>query len=247
MHGTHIPIRTWVLVLFEMVSDKNGLAAREVERKYGMTPRSAWHLTQRIREAMARGGIVETLTGTVQADELFHGGKPQNRHASDPRPRGAQTEKSIVFTIVHPESGEARSRVIPNVTAVTLRKALEEHVDPSRSTLHTDQFMGYWTAAWGFESHQSVNHAQGEYVRYTKSGKVTTNNVEGYFSQLARSIDGTHHAVSREHLERYLAEFDFRYSTRKISDADRLAMLVGRIGGKRLEYRTLIGRDQRAA
>ncbi len=243
MHGTKIPIRTWVFVLFEMCTDKNGLAAREVERKYGLTPRSAWHMTQRIREAMARGGITTTFTGTVQVDEAFHGGKPQNRHKSDRRPRGAQTKKNIILSIVHNETKEVRSRVIPNITGNTLRKAIEEHVDPSRSVLHTDEYMAYWNVGWYFQAHETVNHSKDVYVRTAKSGRVvTTNAVEGYFSQLQRSLDGTHHAISAKHLERYLAEFDFRYSTCKISDEERMERLVGRVGGKRLEYRTLTGR-----
>ncbi len=236
-HGTKIPLRTWLLVLAQVCSAKNGISAREVARMHEITPESAWHMVHRIREAMKLDPLAGILTGTVEADELFHGGKPQNRHASDPRPRGAQTKKSIVFTIVHPESGEARSRIIPNVNSGTLRKALEEHVDPSRTTLHTDNFMGYFTAGWGFQQHKSVNHAHGEYVR----GNVTTNRVEGFFSQLARSIDGTHHAVSHKHLERYVTHFEFMYSTCKLNDSARMRRLLGQVTGRRLSYRSLAG------
>jgi hypothetical protein len=84
-----------------------------------------------------------------------------------------------------------------------------------------------------FASHSTVDHEAGEYAR----GDVTTNRAENYFSQLKRSIDGTHHHVSRDHLNRYLAEFDFRYSTCKMSDSDRMARLVGKVGSRRLTYR----------
>jgi hypothetical protein len=102
------------------------------------------------------------------------------------------------------------------------------------STLHTDAAPTYASLAGQFAGHESVNHNAGEYVR----GNVTTNKAEGYFSQLKRSIDGTHHHVSAEHLPRYLAEFDYRYSTRKMSDQERFATLMGQVCGRRLTYRT---------
>lgn len=84
-HGTKIPLRTWVLVIFEMCASKNGVAAREVERKYGVCPRTAWHMLHRIREAMKGDGLLETMRGTIIADETWIGGDPQNRHGANPR------------------------------------------------------------------------------------------------------------------------------------------------------------------
>ena len=99
--------------------------------------------------------------------------------------------------------------------------------------LHTDSSSAYNLISPRVASHETVNHTIGEYVR----DGVTTNRAEGYFGQLKRSIDGTHHQVSVEHLPRYLAEFDFRYSTRKISDTRRMERLMGQVGGRRLMYR----------
>lgn len=230
MHGTKIPVRTWVFVLFEMAASKNGVAAREIERKYGVTARSAWFLTHRIREAMKHGGITVRMTGTVVADETFIGGLNGNRHASK---RDRSIPKTPVLTLIHKESGQARSRVVPDVTGRTLKRAMQEQVHNS-SILHTDEARAYQTFGWMFAGHETVNHSGGEYAR---DGKVSTNQVENFFSQLKRSLDGTHHHVSREHLARYLAEFDFRFSTRETTDADRFRMLVGRVGGRRLTYR----------
>jgi hypothetical protein len=120
------------------------------------------------------------------------------------------------------------------VTGATLAKAISEQVDVTASHLHTDSWVGYHQIGEQIVLHETVNHRQGEYVR----GNVTTNHAEGYFSQLKRGIDGTHHYVSREHLPRYLAEFDFRYSTRKMSDAARMMKLVGQTTGRRLTYRS---------
>jgi transposase-like protein len=137
------------------------------------------------------------------------------------------------MALVSRETGEVRSRIVPNIRRETLREAIAEQVDMLNVHLHTDQLASYRLIAGDFASHSAVHHGEREYVR----GDVSTNQAETFFSQLKRSIDGTHHHVSREHLERYLAEFDFRYSTCKDSDAERMDALVGRVGGRRLLYK----------
>jgi transposase-like protein len=236
MHGTKIPVRTWVFVIFEMCASKNGVSAREIERKYGLCPRSAWFLTQRIREAMKDDGL-SMFTGTITADETWIGGRPHARHLGkrgDGTP--GKTEKQPVLALVNRTTGEVRSRVVPDVTGMTLRKAIAEQVDMGRSVLHTDKGKQYIVLGREFERHESVDHGMDEYVR----GDVTTNHAENFFSQLKRSIDGTHHHVSRDHLGRYLAEFDYRYSTKRATDADRVDELMRRAAGRRLAYKPLI-------
>ena len=128
-------------------------------------------------------------------------------------------------------NGEARSQVVERVTGDTLGKILVEHMEPD-SVLMTDEYAAYRKPGQQFTAHHTVNHSRGEYAR----GFVTTNTVEGYFSQLKRSIDGTHHHVSKRHLPKYLGEFDFRYSTRKMTDGERTALTIKRAEGKRLRY-----------
>ena len=240
--GSKIPVRTWLLVVFEMCAAKNGISAREIERKYDLTAKTAWFMLHRIREAMRRDPLASLLSGTVVSDETWIGGDPKNWHAHK-REGGVQgkTDKTPVLSLVDKHTGEVRSRVVPDVTGHTLRKAMAEVVDMAPSELHTDEGGQYNAVGKEFRAHESVTHSAGEYVRKTPRGKVTTNRVEGYFSQLKRSIDGTHHHVSRKHLPRYLAEFDFRYSTRQVNDTERTAMLLGRVGGKRLTYKPLRG------
>ncbi len=235
MHGTKIPVRTWVFVIFEMCSSKNGVSAREIERKYGLCPRSAWHLTHRIREAMRDNGL-DMFVGTIVADETWIGGKPANRHGHK-RGSGGQgiSDKTPVLTLVNVTTGKARSQVIADVTGFTLRKAIAERVNMADSVLHTDSGRQFLPVGREFVAHERVDHNIGEYVR----GDVTTNQAEGYFSQLKRSLDGTHHRISRAHLDRYLAEFDYRYSTREISDAERVDDLLTRVAGRRLTYKPL--------
>lgn len=237
-HGSKVPVRTWLFVIFEMCASKNGVSAREIERKYDLTAKTAWFLLHRIREAMKREPLAGLLSGTVVADETWIGGTPANRHRTDPReqarPSGA-TDKTPVLSLIHYETREVRSRVVRGVDAVTLRSAIGENVDRARTMLHTDSAGPYKVIAKDMRGHESVDHAAGEYVR----NGVSTNFAENYFSQLKRSIDGTHHRVSVEHLDRYLAQFDFLYSLCRRSDSFRMRELIGRTGGRRLTYQPL--------
>jgi transposase-like protein len=236
MHGSKISLRIWVLVIFEMCADKNGISAREVERKYGVCPRSAWHMLHRIRAAMANG-IMEPMEGVIVADETFFGGLEGNKHVGKRAGVGGPGGKTVVLTLIESHTGRARSRVIPNVSSATLEKALSEQVHMTFSSLYTDEARGYQQVGRQFLAHETVNHSEDQYVRRLPGRTVTTNRAENFFSQLKRSIDGTHHHVSREHLARYLGEFDYRFSTRKISDEARMAKLVGQVDGVRLTYK----------
>jgi transposase-like protein len=236
MHATKIPVRTWILVMFEMCATKNGTSAREIERKYGVTCKAAWHMLHRIRQAMATTSEIGSMRGTIVSDETWVGGDPKWRHAWQ-RIGGTQgkTDKTPVLTLVNMVTGEVRSQVVPNVTSTTLRKVISEQVDMANNELITDAGRFYLGLGQEFASHQSVNHKYGEYVR----GYVSTNMAEGFFAQLKRSLDGTHHHVTRMHLPRYLGEFDFRYSTCKMSDHGRMRTLAKQMEG-RLSYDRLV-------
>jgi transposase-like protein len=240
-HGSKIPVRSWLFVLFEMCSSKNGVSAREVQRKYDLTPKSAWFMTMRIREAMKRDPKATRMVGTIVADEAYIGGRSRAKHGTlrgERKPERIVPEKAAVLTLVNRETGEARSRVMAKVTSDTLYDAIAQQTLPSQSRLMTDELSSYDNIGRQFKrGHDTVWHSGGEYVR----GDVTTNKAENYFSQLKRSLDGTHHRISEVHLDRYLAEFDFRYSTRKLSDTQRMARLMGQTAGRRLAYRPLTG------
>lgn len=235
MHGTKIPIRIWVLCIFEMVSSKNGVAAREIERKYGVCPRTAWHLMHRIREAMATD-FAAPMEGEILVDETYFGGADKNRHAKDRKGIPGVHGKTAVLTLIDKRKGESRSRVMADVTGATLLKVMADQVNMSGSHLVTDKHRGYIPVGKHFAAHTAVDHDAGEYVA---PNGLTTNHVEGFFSQLKRSVDGTHHRVSDVHLDRYLAEFDFRYSTRDLSDTERMQRLLRQVGGKRLTYKRI--------
>jgi len=234
-HGTKIPVRTWCFLVFEMAASKNGISAREVERKYGLCPRSAWFAMHRLREAMKRDPHAGLMSSIVIADETWFGGTPKNRHghkrATKTRLQG-QTDKTPILALVARQTGEVRSYAVPNVRAQNLSKVIKTQVNTPRTHLHTDSGPHYRKVAETFAMHSTVDHSAGEYVR----NGATTNHAETYFSQLKRSLDGTHHHVSVEHLPRYLAEFDFRYTTCKDTDTERMTQIVEQTGGRRLTY-----------
>lgn len=236
-HGTRISIRTWLLVLFDFCAAKNSISAWEISRKYEITPESAWHMVHRIREAMKMDPLAGLFVGTVVADETFYGGKPGNRHVGK-RLRSQRenfSDKQPIVSLVHKETGEVRSVAVRDVTAKTLGPILSGQVDVANSVLHTDASASYPAIGAEFREHHSVNHGEGEYVR----GDVSTNLAEGFFSQLKRSIDGTHHAISTVHLGRYLAQFDFLYTHRRVTDSERMRLLIESVDGRRLPYKPL--------
>ena len=240
--GTKIPLRKWLMAIYFMSAGKNGVAALELQRHLGITYKSAWFMVHRIREAMANVGT-SGMFGTIVADETWVGGKPINRHANrkvEPvrvtsRPNQS-SDKTPVMTMINPDTDTARSTVVPNVMGATLRKVISDHVNVATTHLMTDEALSYKSIGSEFASHRTVNHFKGEYVR----GEVTTNSAESFFSQMKRSIDGTHHGVSSEHLQRYAREFDFRYGHRKVSDGERATSMVLRGNGASLSYRNLI-------
>ncbi len=221
---SRIPLSKWLLAIHMLCAGKNGVAALELQRTLGVTYKSAWFMAHRIRYAMARPPLVDKLQGIVEADETYIGGKTSGK-----RGRGAANKTPVVLLVER--DGEARAQAMRPVTGENVGKVLREHVDP-QTTLFTDSYQVYTKPGQEFAAHETVDHGKGEYSR----GVVHTNTAEGYFSQLKRSIDGTHHHVSERHLDRYLAEFDYRYSTRKLKDGERTEMAIRKTAGKRLRY-----------
>lgn len=234
---SHIPLSKWLLAIFEICSAKNGVSSTELGRKLGITQTSAWYLAHRIRETMIHPQFQAVLKGIVEADETFVGGKAANMHKAK-RERviqGRGTVNKVAVLSAVERGGQVRSQKIPTVSSKNIRAVLRARVHPS-ATLNTDTFPSYRQVGKEFAAHQMVDHGKGEYVK----GNTHINTAEGYFSQLKRSLSGTYHHVSEKHLDRYLAEFDYRYNTRKAKDGERTRTTTQRTRGKRLVYRDLI-------
>lgn len=239
--SAHVPLNLWFQTMHLLCTSKKGMSSHQIHRVLGVTYKTAWFMTHRIREAMApHSELLAALGGDgkiVEADETFVGGREKNKHASK-RTEGnlGGKGKEAVFSLVE-RGGTVRSHHVPAVDAKTLRPILKAQLD-SASYLMTDGEGQYRVLGPMFAKHEAVNHGIAEYVR--GEAHTNTNTVEGYFSILKRGIVGTYHHVSQQHLKRYLAEFDFRYNARVslgVGDIERTERALRGIVGKRLTYR----------
>ena len=227
MERSHIPLSKWVLAAQLMASSKKGMSALQLHRMIGTNYETAWFLFHRLRECAndPTPGPIGGANKVVEADETFIGGKARNK-AFGPPPK-----KHAVFALVE-RDGEVRSFHVANVNSKTLRPIMVKNAS-RKSYLMTDESPVYPKIGDEFAGHGTVNHSAKEYVR----GKFwSTNAVESYFALLKRGVYGTFHNISEAHLTRYLAEFDFRHNTRKLSDAERAKELLRGAKGKRLYY-----------
>ena len=237
MEDSKIPLNKWLIAFYMMCASKTQVSALQLQRQLELgSYRTALFLCHRIRYALKDLTPGPPLTGEVEADETYIGGKRRGKG------RGYTGNKIAVVSLVQ-RGGDVRSTVAgERVTGKLINKLLDRHVSPE-AHLNTDESPLYSKAVERVASHATVNHSQEEYAYYDyRSGRtVTTNTVEGYFGNSKRSIDGTHHQVSRQHLHLYAAELDFKYNTRKVTDGQRTAQGIGRIEGKRLIYRAKAG------
>jgi transposase-like protein len=235
MEQSHLPIRTWLMAFSILCSAKKGISALQLQRQLGIgSYRSAWHMAHRIRHAMSQEPLAKMLSGVIEADESYVGGKP--RKGTGPHKSGRGTSKTPVMALVQ-RGGEARAFTVPNVTGRTLKAAIRQNVS-LRSTIMTDDFPAYRGIGRGFTGgHHLIAHTKGEYAK----GDTSTNEVESYFALLKRGIVGSFHSVSKQHLDRYCDEFSFRWSNRKMSDGDRTTKALEKSKGKRLKYSVTVG------
>lgn len=199
-HKSPTSLLSWFHAIFLMGQSKNGVAAKELERQLGVTYKCAWRIAKQIRLMMKSGGGI--LGGMVEADETYIGGKRTGK-----RGRGAEG-KTAVFGMAE-RGGDIKAQVVENVRGKTLMPIIQSNVEPG-SIVSTDELPSYSKVGSLGYSHGTINHGRGQYVR----GMFHTNSIEGFWSQLKRSVNGTYHAVSRKHLPSYLDEFSFRYDHR---------------------------------
>ncbi len=232
--ASHIPLHIWMQAVFLMVSSKKGVSTHQLHRTLGVTLKSAWFVGHRIREAM-KTRDADKLGGagaTVEADETYVG-----RKAGTKVKKGAATMNPVLALVER--GGRVRSFHVPNVTANNIRPILGRHVYVD-TKFQSDEFPLYTHIGWNFQSHGIVNHSAKEYVR----GDDYTNTIEGFFSIVKRGIYGIYQHVSEAHLQRYMTEFDFRYSYRVKTGFDDMARMdkaLAGIVGRRLTYRSVGG------
>lgn len=228
---SRLPMKVWAYAFWRASTSKKGVAAMEIMRDCQISYKSALFVLHRIRFAMAPDhATAPKLTGIVEADETYCGGKP--RPGTGPHKRGRGTLKTPVFAMVE-RKGQIRRKVVADVTGHTLKTAMRECVDP-RARIMTDENRAYNGVGPEFAGgHETVCHSAGEYAR----GDVHTNTAESSFSLVKRGLMGIYHAVSKEHLHRYIAHFDFLWNARTMNDGERVAFAIKSADGKRLLYR----------
>jgi transposase-like protein len=230
----------WLPALWLVVNCKNGVSSCESARALGVTQKTAWFMNHRMRFALTEGGS-GLLSGEVEADETFIGGKARNMHASKRAKKitgtGGKDKTAVMGILERGKDGtsKVRTTVVPNRKKSALQAEVRKHVEAG-SALYTDALQSY-NGLDEFE-HQVVDHA----VQYV-DGKVHTNGMENFWSLLKRGIHGTYVSVEPFHLFRYLDEQTFRFNERKATDAERFQMALSRITGKRLTYEHLTGKD----
>ena len=245
---SHIPMRLWLQGIALMCASKKGISSNQLHRMLGITLKSAWFMSHRLREAMRSGSLKPPMGGKggiVEVDETIYG-----RAATHPKGRGPfkpyfsnSAHKRVILSLVE-RGGEVRSYHVEGSTVGEVIPIVQENVSHETQVM-TDKARLYRDQLRDFASHDRVDHSDKEYVRYEEGRPaIHTNTVEGYFAVFKRGMRGTYQHCKEKHLHRYLAEFDFRYKNRialEIDDNQRAAKALLGVKGKRLTYRTAGG------
>jgi transposase-like protein len=230
-----IPLKKWFAAIYLITSHKKGISSIQLSKDIGVTQKTAWYMNHRVRHSLGWGEPEEKLSGTVEADETFIGGKEANKHKSKKtegtQGRSVQT-KTAVAGIVE-RGGEVRAKIVPDTTGSNLRKFVYDNVERG-SQLHTDEWWGYKGLEKLF-GHSVIKHNEKEYV----NGDCHTNTMEGFWSLLKRGVVGIYHSMSNKHLQKYIDEFVFRYNTRTLTEADRFNLMLSGLA-THLPYQKLI-------
>lgn len=213
-HKSSTKLTDWFYAIYLMSQAKNGVSGKEIERHLGVTYKTAWRMAKQIRQLMTQSPSM--LSGTVEADETYIGGKGKNNR----RGRGAENKTAVVGVIER--KGEVKAKAVKNASSSVITPLIRENVQIG-ANLMTDEWRSY-NAVGKEYNHQRIIHSAKEYVR----GDVHTNTIEGFWSQLKRSIDGTYHQVSKKYLQNYVDEFAFRYNHRA-SSLHLFQILLGKI------------------
>ncbi len=248
--ASHVPLHVWLQAVALLTSSKKGISSNQLHRTLGVTLKTAWFMSHRIREAM-RNGSLSPLGGAgrvVEADETYQGRHSTPRDVTTSgRPfikkgkKGTPAKRAVIALVER--GGDVRSFHVENADKATVNQIVSENI-ARESRVITDESRLYNDVAGNFHAHETVKHSAGEYVRYDDGFSIHSNTVENVFSILKRGMSGIYQHCAEKHLHRYLAEFDFRYNNRVgrgIGDRERADNALRGIVGKRLTYRTTSG------
>ncbi len=234
--SSHVKMNLWLQAIYLIASSKKGISSNQLHRTLGVTLKTAWFMSHRIREAMQNNSLRNFGSGggMVEVDETYMG--KTEGHGKGPH----LDKKRKILALVDRDTKQVRSMVVDTVTIESIRPIVLANL-AREARLMTDQAMLYRKIGKDFAEHNRVNHGIGEYVN-KENPQFHTNTVENYFSVFKRGMKGTYQHCAHHHLNRYLAEFDFRYNNRaalKINDHERAEILLCAVVGKRLTYKTV--------
>jgi transposase-like protein len=233
-----IPLDKWLASIWLIANAKNGISSHELGRSIGLSQKSAWFVLHRVRLAM-QTKTFDKLSGEIEVDETFVGGKAKFMHQAERRRKitgtGGSSNKTAVMGMLI-RDGDVRAVVVPDTKKATLQGQVRDNVEAG-SAVYSDAAYAYKELAEDY-AHAYVDHA----VRYV-DGRVHTNGLENFWSLLKRSLKGTYVSVEPFHLFRYLDEQTFRFNARKNNDLGRFVVVVSRVAGRRLTYAALTGKS----
>jgi len=231
--NTKLPLRIWFGAIWLITNHPKGIASTTLAKDLVITQKSAWLVLHRLRHAARTRSFNKPLTGIVEADETYVGGKAINKHRGRSGTKGGSSDKTPVIGIVE-RGGDVIAKVLPVANKATMHEFIRATVDPNAEMLVTDSHPVY-QRSMGYARHEIVNHQQGEFKR----GDAHTNSIESIWALLKRQIIGTHHWVSPKHLEKYVQEMTWRLNRRSMTPADRMNALFECVAGA-MPYKVLI-------
>jgi transposase-like protein len=232
-HGSPLGLDVWLSGMWLITNARNGISSYELSRSLGISQPCAWFLAHRVRSMMETGTFLR-LSGTVEVDETWVGGKPAAMHANRRTEMRRRGFPKVCVMGLKERGGQVRLRVIQNTKAETLQPAIRRFVKKGEM-LYTDNARAYQGIEKDFD-HHTVNHFAGQYV----TGDVSCNSIDNVWSVMKRAYHGSHIHYSHQHAHRYVAETEFKMNHREYKDGARFAIAVSQVSGKRLTYRELV-------